>query len=53
MPTRPQADFVEIEQRLRFDRSIVTDRDNTLGITFAQYFYRWYDRKFHRKGERA
>lgn len=32
---------------------IISGLGGSLGITLAQYFYRWYDRKFHRKGEIA
>lgn len=32
---------------------LISGFGGSLGITFAQYFYRWYDLKFHRKGERA
>ncbi|WP_324730994.1 hypothetical protein [Pseudomonas paeninsulae] len=32
---------------------VISGLGGSLGITAAQYFYRWYDRKFHRKGEQA
>jgi len=32
---------------------LISGLGGSLGITFAQYFYRWYDRKFHRKGAAA
>lgn len=30
---------------------VISGLGGSLGITAAQYFYRWYDRKFHRKGD--
>lgn len=29
---------------------IISGLGGSIGITSAQYFYRWYDRRFHRKG---
>ena len=32
---------------------LISGLGGSLGITAVQYFYRWYDRKFHRKGAAA
>lgn len=32
---------------------LISGMGGSLGITAAQYFYKWYDNKFHRKGATA